>query len=94
MAILPTAYLLDHTPVHVSFVVLSFMAFAFGVLSLAANVVLQVVAMLIFVVMRPLLYAAMNEFTAKTFGFKTLGKVYGLMAVAGGCFNLLQVRSI
>ncbi|KAI9721388.1 MAG: hypothetical protein M1828_005137 [Chrysothrix sp. TS-e1954] len=44
----------------------------------------------LFVLYRPLYYTAVSDYSAKVFGFRTFGKVYGLVICAAGLFNLLQ----
>lgn len=90
LAIPPTAYLLDHYSMSVTYSVVLLMGIAFGVLSMIPHLMLQYVPILLFVVMRPMVYTAANDFTADTFGFKTFGTVYGLIILICGLFNLLQ----
>lgn len=43
-----------------------------------------------FVAYRPFYYTAISDYTAKVFGFKTFGKVYGLIICLAGLFNFSQ----
>ncbi|TPX66732.1 hypothetical protein SpCBS45565_g04249 [Spizellomyces sp. 'palustris'] len=58
--------------------------------SLIPNVPLQYLSVAIFVLKRPLLYTIGNDFCAKTFGFVTFGRLYGIMNVLAGLFSMLQ----
>ncbi|TPX60892.1 hypothetical protein PhCBS80983_g01431 [Powellomyces hirtus] len=83
-------YLLDNFAFSTSLAVLWGFGVAFGVLGLIHSIPLQYVTISIFVVMRPLLYTIGNDFCAKTFGFHTFGRLYGIMNGIAGVLNLLQ----
>jgi len=44
----------------------------------------------LFVVYRPFYYTAVSDYTAKVFGFRTFGTVYGLIICLAGLFNFSQ----
>ncbi len=44
----------------------------------------------IFVLYRPLYYTAVSDYAAKVFGFRTFGKVYGLIICLAGLLNFSQ----
>jgi MFS family permease len=44
----------------------------------------------LFVLYRPFYYTAVSDFTAKVFGFRTFGTVYGLIICLSGLFNFSQ----
>lgn len=50
----------------------------------------QYFSIVIFSILRPLLYSAANDYCARVFGFRNFGKVYGTMILVAGLFNLLQ----
>ncbi|KNC98613.1 uncharacterized protein SPPG_06294 [Spizellomyces punctatus DAOM BR117] len=83
-------HLLDNFSFKISFVVLWIFGLSFGILSLVPNVPLQYLSVAIFVLKRPLLYTIGNDFCAKTFGFVTFGRLYGIMNVLAGLFSMLQ----
>lgn len=44
----------------------------------------------VLVILRPLMYTAISDYAAKTFGFQTFGTVYGLANTLSGLFGLVQ----
>jgi hypothetical protein len=44
----------------------------------------------LFVLYRPFYYTAVSDYSAKVFGFRTFGKVYGLIICLSGLFNFSQ----
>jgi len=90
LSIMPIGWLLDTFKMHISFTVLCSMALIFGIFSLIPSLSLQFMSILIFVFMRPLLYTSGNDFSTKTFGFKTFGRVYGLMNLISSIVNFAQ----
>jgi len=90
LSIMPIGWLLDNFKMYIGFTVLCSMALLFGILSLIPILSLQFVSILIFVFTRPLLYTSGNDFSTKIFGFKTFGRVYGLMNLISSIVNFGQ----
>lgn len=90
LAIPSSSYLLNNFSLAVSYDVMAIRCLLFGVLSFIPSIFSQYIAMVIFAIMRPFLYTVINEFSARTFGFKNFGKVYGLLMMISGTFNLIQ----
>jgi len=90
LSIMPIGWLLDSFKMYIGFTVLCSMALIFGILSLIPSLPLQFISIIIFVFMRPLLYTSGNDFSTKTFGFKTFGRVYGLMNLISSIVNFGQ----
>ncbi|ORX50404.1 MFS general substrate transporter [Piromyces finnis] len=90
LSIMPIGWLLDNFKMYITFTVLCFMALIFGIISLIPSLSLQFLSIIIFVFMRPLLYTSGNDFATKTFGFKTFGRVYGLMNLISSVVNFGQ----
>ncbi|KAJ3086223.1 hypothetical protein HK102_013400, partial [Quaeritorhiza haematococci] len=82
--------LLDYTPSYFVFFCLWAVGIAFSVLGMVSDLQIQYASVFIFVFLRPLLYTSGNDFCAKTFGFKTFGRIYGLMNLMAGIVNLTQ----
>ncbi|KAH0613647.1 uncharacterized protein H6S33_005533 [Morchella sextelata] len=67
------------------------MAAAIGALGLVECSYTAALAGIIgFVIYRPFYYTAVSDYTAKVFGFKTFGKIYGLIICLAGLFNFSQ----
>ncbi|KAH8152026.1 uncharacterized protein LAJ45_04019 [Morchella importuna] len=67
------------------------MAAAIGALGLVERSYMAALAGIIgFVIYRPFYYTAVSDYTAKVFGFKTFGKIYGLVICLAGLFNFSQ----
>ncbi|ORX78926.1 MFS general substrate transporter [Anaeromyces robustus] len=90
LSIMPIGWLLDNFKMYITFTVLCSMALLFGILSLIPILPLQFLSILVFVFTRPLLYTSGNDFSTKTFGFKTFGRVYGLMNLISSLVNFGQ----
>jgi len=90
LSIMPIGWLLDNFKMHITFTVLCLMALIFGIFSIIPSLSLQYLSILVFVFMRPLLYTSGNDFSTKTFGFKTFGRVYGLMNLISSIVNFGQ----
>src|SRR5579862_473244 len=74
---------------------------AIGILQVLPNLIAQYITVLIFAIYRPLYYTSVSDYCAKIFGFRTFGKVYGIvyilieliigtMICIAGIFNLVQ----
>jgi len=50
-----------------------------GILQVAPALWAQYTTVLIFAIYRPLYYTSISDYCAKIFGFRTFGKVYGLV---------------
>jgi uncharacterized membrane-anchored protein len=62
-----------------------------GILGIIPNSLLAAYAgILLFVLYRPFYYTAVSDYSAKVFGFKTFGTVYGLIVCLAGVFNFSQ----
>jgi len=57
---------------------------------MASGTTAQVVSIAMLTILRPLMYTAVSDFSAKTFGFETFGTVYGLANTLSGVFGLVQ----
>jgi len=90
LSIMPIGWLLDSFKMYIGFTVLCSMSLVFGILSLIPSLQLQFLSIIIFVFMRPLLYTSGNDFSTKIFGFKTFGRVYGLMNLISSIVNFGQ----
>lgn len=67
------------------------LAAAIGALGVVEHSYAAAIAGIIgFVAYRPFYYTAVSDYTAKVFGFKTFGKVYGLVICLAGLFNFSQ----
>lgn len=67
------------------------MAAAIGALGMVERSYAAAIAGIVgFVVYRPFYYTAVSDYTAKVFGFKTFGKVYGLIICLAGLLNFSQ----
>ena len=57
---------------------------------LIPNLIFQYIAVVVFSIMRPILYSAINNFCTKFFGFRHFGKIYGIIVLIAGIVNTLQ----
>lgn len=80
--------LLDNftTPVVLGVLVLT--SIVIGILQIIPNITAQYATVIIFAIYRPLYYTAISDYCAKIFGFRTFGKVYGILRFS----ILLMVR--
>jgi len=62
----------------------------FGALGMTSSVAPQIISIVTLTILRPLMYTAVSDFSAKTFGFQTFGTVYGLANTLSGLFGLVQ----
>lgn len=64
---------------------------AIGVFGVIQNEMLAAYAnIVLFVLYRPFYYTAVSDYSAKVFGFKTFGTVYGTIICLSGLFNFSQ----
>lgn len=87
VAIPPMAWLFDRFPPRVPFNLISAMTLLFGLLSMFPIEFLNYIAVVMFVIMRPILYTAASDYCAKAYGFRTFGQVYGLMVLMSAMFG-------
>lgn len=62
----------------------------FGAFGMTSSVAPQIFSIATLTILRPLMYTAVSDFSAKTFGFQTFGTVYGLANTLSGLFGLVQ----
>jgi MFS family permease len=81
---------LDHTST--VFVLSSLVAIAttIGILGVLPYMWAAYANITLFVLYRPFYYTAVSDYTAKVFGFRTFGTVYGLIICLSGLFNFSQ----
>ena len=54
------------------------------------NLYIHYIAIVIFSISRPILYACVTNYCTKVFGFKNFGATYGLIVLIAGVVNLSQ----
>ncbi|PSR74785.1 major facilitator superfamily domain-containing protein [Coniella lustricola] len=83
--------LLDHTSTPTVLFWLVAVTTAIGILGILPDMLWAAYAnVCLFVLYRPFYYTAVSDYTAKVFGFKTFGTVYGTIIAASGVFNFVQ----
>lgn len=83
--------LLDHTSTLVVLLSLVTVATSIGVFGIIPDAMWAAYANIcLFVLYRPFYYTAVSDYTAKVFGFKTFGTVYGTIICLSGLFNFSQ----
>jgi MFS family permease len=87
IAIPPMAWLFDKFTPRVPFNLISVMTLVFGIGTLFPILWLQYASIIVFVIMRPILYTAASDYCAKAYGFRTFGQVYGLMVLMSALFG-------
>ncbi|KAI3638749.1 hypothetical protein MIR68_003247 [Amoeboaphelidium protococcarum] len=87
IAIPVSTYTLDHLKLHYSFLAITALNLISAALSFTRHPAGQIINIIAFVTMRPLVYTVSNEFVGRAFGFKHFGIVYGLMTMISGVFN-------
>ena len=81
---------LDNTSTPFVLAMLVTWASAIGVLGCLPYLWAAYANIVLFVVYRPLYYTAVSDYAAKVFGFRTFGKVYGLIICLAGILNFIQ----
>jgi hypothetical protein len=81
---------LDHTSTVAVLSVLVFVASLIGVLGVLPYAWAAYANIILFVLYRPFYYTAVSDYSAKVFGFRTFGTVYGLVICLSGLLNLSQ----
>lgn len=82
--------ILDHTSTIVVLSVLVTVATLIGVLGILPFAWAAYANIILFVLYRPFYYTAVSDYSAKVFGFRTFGTVYGLIICLSGLLNLSQ----
>lgn len=83
--------LLDHTSTPIVLFWLVTVTTAIGILGILPDMLWAAYAnVCLFVLYRPFYYTTVSDYTAKVFGFKTFGTVYGTIIALSGLFNFSQ----
>ncbi|OJJ06770.1 hypothetical protein ASPVEDRAFT_46121 [Aspergillus versicolor CBS 583.65] len=82
--------LLDHLSVPFTLAIIVFLTTAIGVLNSIPTLSTGYLTVVLFVLLRPLYYSAMSDYTTKVFGFATFGRVYGTIICLSGLVNFSQ----
>ena len=82
--------ILDRTRTIVVLLVLVSVATLIGVLGVLPFTWAAYANIILFVLYRPFYYTAVSDYSAKVFGFRTFGTVYGLIICLSGLLNLSQ----
>ncbi|PWY75529.1 MFS transporter [Aspergillus heteromorphus CBS 117.55] len=82
--------LLDHFSVAVILAIIVVLTTATGILNSIPSVGTGYATVILFVMLRPLYYSAMSDYTTKVFGFATFGRVYGTIICFSGLVNFSQ----
>lgn len=85
-----TGFILDHSSTFVIMSVLVTIATAIGALGILPYTWAAYANVSLFVLYRPFYYAAISDYAAKVFGFRTFGTVYGLIICLAGLGNFSQ----
>nr|BAK03288.1 predicted protein [Hordeum vulgare subsp. vulgare] len=83
-AIPGVGYLLDRKGLFISFLVLASLLTAWSILNMIKIVGVQILNFLIYTVTRALLYSALVSYLVQTFGFSSMGAIYGLSSLVCG----------
>jgi MFS family permease len=81
---------LDHTSTIVVLTALVTIATLIGALGVLPYMWAAYANIILFVLYRPFYYTAVSDYSAKVFGFRTFGTVYGLIICLSGVFNFSQ----
>ncbi|KAH7326745.1 major facilitator superfamily transporter [Stachybotrys elegans] len=81
---------LDHTSTVVVLATLVTTATLIGILGVLPYMWAAYANVILFVLYRPFYYTAVSDYSAKVFGFRTFGTVYGLIICLSGLFNFSQ----
>lgn len=82
--------ILDHTSTVTVLSVLVSIATTIGLLGVLPYTWAAYANIVLFVLYRPFYYTAVSDYSAKVFGFRTFGTVYGLVICLSGLINLSQ----
>ncbi|KAJ5961144.1 Major facilitator superfamily domain general substrate transporter [Penicillium vulpinum] len=83
-------YLLDRLSVPAMLGLIVLFTTVIGVLNSIPAVWAGYMTVVLFVLLRPLYYSAMSDYTTKVFGFATFGRVYGAIICLSGLANFSQ----
>lgn len=81
---------LDHTSTVTVLATLVTVATSIGVLGIIPEKWSAYLGVVLFVLYRPFYYTAVSDYSAKVFGFRTFGTVYGTIICLSGLFNFSQ----
>lgn len=81
---------LDHTSTVTVLATLVTVATSIGVLGIIPERWSAYLGVVLFVLYRPFYYTAVSDYSAKVFGFRTFGTVYGTIICLSGLFNFSQ----
>lgn len=82
--------ILDHTSTIVVLTTLVSIATLIGILGVLPYMWAAYANVVLFVLYRPFYYTAVSDYSAKVFGFRTFGTVYGLIICLSGLLNFSQ----
>ncbi|KAK8125337.1 MFS transporter [Apiospora kogelbergensis] len=82
--------ILDHTRTVTVLATLVSVATTIGVLGVLPYTWAAYANVMLFVLYRPFYYTAVSDYSAKVFGFRTFGTVYGTIICLSGLFNFVQ----
>ncbi|KAI9044296.1 putative MFS transporter [Aspergillus affinis] len=82
--------ILDHFSVPATLATIVICTTAIGVLNSVPALWTGYATIALFVLLRPLYYSAMSDYTTKVFGFATFGRVYGTIICLSGLVNFSQ----
>ncbi|KAK7923956.1 hypothetical protein PG985_006010 [Apiospora marii] len=82
--------ILDHTRTVTVLATLVSVATTIGVLGVLPYAWAAYANIVLFVLYRPFYYTAVSDYSAKVFGFRTFGTVYGTIICLSGLFNFVQ----
>lgn len=82
--------ILDHTSTIVVLTTLVTVATTIGILGVLPYTWAAYANVILFVLYRPFYYTAVSDYSAKVFGFRTFGKVYGTIICLSGLLNFSQ----
>ncbi|KAI1142721.1 MFS general substrate transporter [Hypoxylon sp. FL0543] len=82
--------ILDHTSTIAVLTTLVTVATTIGILGVLPYVWAAYANIVLFVLYRPFYYTAVSDYSAKVFGFRTFGKVYGTIICLSGLLNFSQ----
>ncbi|EHA54815.1 hypothetical protein MGG_15745 [Pyricularia oryzae 70-15] len=82
--------ILDRTTTVTVLICLVFVATTIGILGIIPQAWAAYGHVCLFVLYRPFYYTAVSDYSAKVFGFRTFGTVYGAVICLSGLFNLSQ----
>lgn len=83
-------YILDTCSHPTTFFLLVIFGSALNIVGMIPLLPLQFLSITLFALLRPFVYSSCNDFCTKRFGFSHFGKMYGLVFLSAGIFNLLQ----